>query len=274
MVLVHGLGGSTLNWLDVAPALAARNHVFALDLIGFGLTPPAGRGFDLETNLRLLDAFLSNVVEEPATLAGNSMGGLLSMLEAARRPERVRALVLVNPALPSPVGIRLDRIVWGFFFAFLVPRTGERWLRRRRARLGAEGTVREVLELVDLPVEKMKPETYEEHVRLVKERSAMPWAERALIEAARSLLVFLARPRRLYRVLDSIVAPALLIHGHNDRLVPMASAHAMHRARPDWTFRDLHGIGHVPMLEAPQEFVEMVQRWLDDNLQEAKERAG
>src|SRR5262245_36769441 len=43
MVLVHGLGGSAVNWLAVGPALAQRARVVALDLPGFGRTPPAGR---------------------------------------------------------------------------------------------------------------------------------------------------------------------------------------------------------------------------------------
>src|SRR5438067_3596336 len=81
LLMIHGLGGSTLNWLDVAPGLAARNRVLAIDLVGFGLTPPAGRRSDVPTNLRLVDAFLREVVGEPAVLVGNSMGGLLSMLE-------------------------------------------------------------------------------------------------------------------------------------------------------------------------------------------------
>jgi pimeloyl-ACP methyl ester carboxylesterase len=274
MVLVHGLGGSTLNWLDAAPGLSGRNHVYAIDLIGFGLTPPAARRSDIETNLALLDRFLREVVAEPAVLVGNSMGGLISLLEAARSPERVRGLVLVNPAIPTPAGIRLDRVVWGFLAAFALPGTGERWLRRRAARLGPENMVREVLEVVDLPVEKMASATFEAHVELVKERSKMPWAERSLIEAARSLLTFLAWPKRLYDVLEGVTAPTLLLHGHNDRLVPLAAAHAMHRVRPEWTFRDLQGIGHVPMLEVPSEFVEMVQKWLDETFEEAKEKAG
>src|SRR5205823_423349 len=199
MVLVHGLGGSTLNWLDAAPGLAARNRVFALDLIGFGHTPAAGRRADVDTNRALVDAFVREVSGAPAILVGNSMGGLLSMLEAAAAPDAVRALVLVNPALPTPAGVRLDRIAWGFAASFVVPRLGAHWLRKRAARLGAEGTVRQILELVGLPEAKMSRPTFEAHVQLVRERSEMPWAERALIEAARSLLIYLARPRRLYR---------------------------------------------------------------------------
>jgi pimeloyl-ACP methyl ester carboxylesterase len=274
LLLIHGLGGSTLNWLDVAPRLAGRNRVFAIDLVGFGHTPAAARKSDLDTNRALIDAFLAEVVREPAILVGNSMGGLLCLLEAATAPDRVRALVLVNPALPKPLGLRLDRIGGAFIASFALPRVGERWLRRRAARLGPEGTVREVLAMVDLPESKMSPKTFEAHVDLVRQRASMPWAERSLVEAARSLLVFLARPKHLYGVVEEIRAPVLLIHGHKDRLVPMTAAHAMHKARPDWTFRDLKDIGHVPMLEVPDEFVTIVQTWLDEHLQEEREKAG
>jgi pimeloyl-ACP methyl ester carboxylesterase len=274
LLLIHGLGGSTLNWLDVAPRLAARNRVLAIDLVGFGHTPAAARKSDLETNRALIDAFLREVVGEPAVLVGNSMGGLLSMLEALAAPDRVRALVLVNPAIPKPLGLRIDRIAGAFVASFALPRLGERWLRRRAARLGPEGTVREVLAMVDLPESKMSQKSFDAHVELVKQRASMPWAERSLVQAARSLLVFLARPKQLYGVLDDIRAPVLLIHGHKDRLVPLTAAHAMHKARPEWTFRDLEDIGHVPMLEVPDEFVTIVQSWLDEHVQEAREKAG
>jgi pimeloyl-ACP methyl ester carboxylesterase len=274
LLLIHGLGGSTLNWLDAAPRLAARNRVLAIDLVGFGHTPAAARKSDLDTNRGLIDAFLAEVVREPAVLVGNSMGGLLSLLEAATAPDRIMALVLVNPALPKPLGLRVDRIAGAFFASFALPRVGERWLRRRAARLGPEGTVREVLAMVDLPESKMSPKAFEAHVELVRQRASMPWAERSLVQAARSLLVFLARPKHLYSVVGDIRAPVLLIHGHKDRLVPMAAAHAIHRARPDWTFRDLKDIGHVPMLEVPEEFVTIVRSWLDEHVQQEREKAG
>ena len=170
--------------------------------------------------------------------------------------------------------MRLDRIAGAFMASFFLPRMGERWLRKRATRLGPEGTVREVLAMVDLPESKMSRSTFEAHVRLVEQRASMPWAERSLVEAARSLLMFLARPKRLYRVAQEISAPVLLVHGHKDRLVPMVAAHAIHRVRPDWTFRDLEEIGHVPMLEVPDQFVAMVQEWVDEHLEEAQEKAG
>src|SRR5438045_1242489 len=86
IVLVHGLGGSHANWLGIAPRLARHGHVYALDLAGFGRTPPEGRGSEVPANRALLDAFLERVVQAPALLVGNSMGGLISIFEAAHAP--------------------------------------------------------------------------------------------------------------------------------------------------------------------------------------------
>ena len=99
-VLVHGLGGSLVNWALVAPDLARRGQVVALDLAGFGLTPLGTRGSDLAANQRLVDGFLRALDLSPVILIGNSMGGMLSLLQAARAPETVRSLVLVDAAFP------------------------------------------------------------------------------------------------------------------------------------------------------------------------------
>jgi len=83
LVLVHGLGGSYVNWLAVAPALARSGRVLALDLAGFGRTPLGERSAGVHANRVLLDRFLETVAPGPAILVGNSMGGLVAMMEAA-----------------------------------------------------------------------------------------------------------------------------------------------------------------------------------------------
>src|SRR5436309_15670530 len=64
-VLVHGLGGSHLNWAAVAPGLSPRARVIAPDLAGFGLTPPEGRRTDVGANRRPPDGFLQAVAPPP-----------------------------------------------------------------------------------------------------------------------------------------------------------------------------------------------------------------
>src|SRR5712691_9739056 len=67
-VCVHGLGGSNLNWALVAPGLASRGRVLALDLAGFGLTPMGGRGSGVGANRRLLGRFLRALDLPPIVL--------------------------------------------------------------------------------------------------------------------------------------------------------------------------------------------------------------
>src|SRR5205823_5961848 len=102
VVLVHGLGGSHLNWDLLAPLLTPHVRVRALDLPGFGLSEPGDRRATVHANVAVLDRFLDQVVGGPTVLVGNSMGGMISILEIARSPERVNGLVLLDAALPGP----------------------------------------------------------------------------------------------------------------------------------------------------------------------------
>src|SRR5436190_1172990 len=63
-VLVHGLGGSAINWLSAAPLLTPRGRVVAPDLAGHGRTARAGRASSVDANRELLDAFLDEIAEE------------------------------------------------------------------------------------------------------------------------------------------------------------------------------------------------------------------
>ena len=110
LVLVHGLGGSHLNWVQVAPALAEIRRVIAIDLAGFGLTPGAGRDLSVRANAALLGRFIREELGGRSVLVGNSMGGMVSLLLAAAEPDVVAGLVLVDPSVPSGVK-NLDRMV-------------------------------------------------------------------------------------------------------------------------------------------------------------------
>src|SRR5438552_2949901 len=100
-VLLHGLGGSALNWTLTAPLLTQRGRVLAPDLAGHGRTRRETRASSIEANQELLDDFIAAMTDGPVVLAGNSMGGAISILETAANPERIAALVLVDAALPS-----------------------------------------------------------------------------------------------------------------------------------------------------------------------------
>lgn len=262
IVCVHGLGGSHQNWLAVGPRLAARHRVLALDLAGFGYTPPAGRASHVRAHRRLLDAFVREVVGEPVTLMGNSMGGLVSMLQADAEPTWVRNLVLINPALPVH-SLRLDLEVLRDFTAFSVPGWGERVLRRRYTGMTPRQQVERTMELVTVDAARIDPEIMQAAESLARSRREYAWAAPAFLESARSMLRLLAhRSEHRERVLR-IDAPALIIHGTHDRLVSVAAVEALAELRPDWQLNVLPDTGHVPQLEAPDTTTDIIFDWFD-----------
>src|SRR5471030_780675 len=79
LVMVHGLGGSLVNWAALAPLLTDTCHVVALDLMGFGLTQAGTQSTSVASNQQMLQRFLSEVVVGPAILVGNSMGAMIAI---------------------------------------------------------------------------------------------------------------------------------------------------------------------------------------------------
>ena len=263
LMLVHGLGGSHANWLAVGPRLAARARVVALDLPGFGRTPLEGRSPGAGASTRLLARFIETEMRGPAVLVGNSMGGMLSLATASRNAELVAGLVLVDPALPRTRGAMIDPVVATSFAAYATPGVGEMLMRRRAARLGAEGIVRETLALCCVDPSRVPPEIVEALVALARDRiDSMPWANTAFLGAARSLMRTLAWRPRFDAIVRSISAPTLIVHGARDRLVPLAAVEALVQTRRDWALEIYDDIGHVPQLEASERFVASVLDWL------------
>jgi pimeloyl-ACP methyl ester carboxylesterase len=262
IICVHGLGGCAVNWSAIAPLLTGRYRLLAPDLSGHGLTWSARRGSGVPANRVLLDRFLAAVAAGPAVLMGNSMGGMISLLEAAAVPHAVAGLILIDPALPFALA-RPDPLVATLFAAAAIP--GAAGLVGRRRVLSAEATVAAALSLCCADPAAIPREVVARHVEVVRQRTQIAGADRDFINATRSVAatVVRGRGRVLRHAIGRIGCPVLLIHGERDRLVPVAVARAAARAHPSWSFAVLPGIGHVPMLEAPDETARLVSEWLD-----------
>jgi pimeloyl-ACP methyl ester carboxylesterase len=265
VVLVHGLGGSHLNWDLFAPLLNGRARVWAIDLPGFGRSEPDGRTASVSANAAVLQRFLAEVVTEPAILVGNSMGGMLSILAAGERPDAVTGLVLLDPAIPGPRRA-LDPLVALMFAIYAVPFLGERFLRTRRNKTTELARVREMLSLCGVDPESVPPAVIERSVTLLQERKDVDGMDRAFLGAARSLLRLLVDPRRYRKAMASIRVPVLLVHGDRDRLVPVAAARDISRRHPTWRYVELAGVGHVPQLQVPDRLAKDVLSWLDETV--------
>ena len=263
MVCVHGLGGSFANWLSFAPLMTDEYRVVAFDLAGNGRTPPAGRKADIRSNRRLVDGFIRAISpDKPVTLVGNSMGGLLSILQTARAPETVERLVLLDAAVPLPRNrVPKDPRFIGGFALMLVPGAGER-VMSRRGRRGPEFLVHETLALVCHDPSRVDPQLLRFSEELAAERAGKPGLDKAFLGAARSLTGVLARPKRYVEAIMSIRRPTLVLFGEHDRLVPVAAGRALAAKRADWAFHVHPDLGHVPQLEDPQWTAQQIREWV------------
>lgn len=130
------------------------------------------------------------------------------------------------------------------------------------ATLGPESLVRETMRLVSADPSRIEPTVVDAHIALEAERLAKSAWHKSFYSATRSLVAILALKRKVFRWVDEVVAPTLLLQGDRDRLVVVASARNIASLRPDWEYHEFAGAGHVPMLEVPGEFVEVVSDWL------------
>ncbi len=261
-VLVHGLGGASTNWTDLMALLQPRLSLRAPDLPGFGHSPPPDSG---DYRIGALARAVARLIEHdgcgPVHLFGNSLGGAVSVRLAAQRPDLVRSLVLVSPALPDlrprtgTIGVPL--------MAF--PGLGEQVWRRVSA-MPPERQVQAMLELNFADPSRVPPQRREEAVAEYRRRFALPYSGDALARASRGLMsAFLEPgPEGLWRQARRIHVPTLLIYGARDRLVDPRRARRAAR-----TFRRsrlvlLPGVGHVAQMEVPELVARFVGHFLDD----------
>jgi pimeloyl-ACP methyl ester carboxylesterase len=260
-LLVHGLGGHTISWEPSAPGLAERLHatVTAVDLPGFGLTRiPRGRRATLGTHGRVLRALLER--SGPSAVAGNSMGGALGIGLAARHPDLVRALVLVDPALPRPAMNPAQWTVMARLAPMLLPVVGSQFLAARGRFLGPERLVDDTMGWTLCDPTRLDPELRLRLVELARTRRSFPEAPAAYAESARGLFWYLTRNMRADEA--RVTSPTLIVHGDRDRLVPAAAARALAERRPEWALEMIDDCGHAPQLEVPDQFLAAAVPWL------------
>ena len=271
ILLVHGLGANTVSWITVGRDLAERRAapVVAIDLVGFGYTRAIDTPATLNRNADLVVAALERL--GPSVVAGNSMGGAITVKVAARRPDLVEAMVLVNPAVRAS-GIRSPQMRTGVFMTpMLFPRVGERVITARAGQLGPEGLVDGTLQVVLERFDALDASVRENFIAVARDRMEFPEAARAYADAASSLFWYMTRnlDRDLAVALRS--RPGLLVFGDADRLIHVSSAEALTQRHPTLDVAMLAGIGHAPQLDAPDLFVDTVTTWLD-TLEERSER--
>ena len=249
-LLVHGLGGSSANWTDLVGVLRGSVEAEMVDLPGFGRSapPPDGR-YTVGAHTRAVIRHLEQSGRGPVHLFGNSLGGAVSTRVAAERPDLVRTLTLVSPALPN---LRPNRGSDPRLPLLLLP--GMRVLAARQlAKRSPEERARAVLALCFADPSAIPPERLAEAVEEVRRRAALPYAEQAFAASLRGLLgSYLVRgPEALWTRAAAVAAPTLLVWGARDRLVDVALAPRAAQTFPDARLLVLDDVGHVAQMERP-----------------------
>jgi pimeloyl-ACP methyl ester carboxylesterase len=100
LLLVHGFGASTDHWRKNLAGLSTEFELYAIDLLGFGRSAKPAWEYSGDLWRDQLHDFITEVIGQPAVLAGNSLGGYVSVCVAAQRPQSAVGLVLLNSAGP------------------------------------------------------------------------------------------------------------------------------------------------------------------------------
>ena len=247
VVLVHGQGGAWQWWLRVIPAVARHARVIALDLAGFGASEPVATGDVFSEQVATVIGILDELRLARATIVGHSMGGLVSLKVACDHPGRVDGLMLIDSGSNIMGPARLRAILLGFrlfdwVFSFsAVPRAIARWryLRSLFFALAVVGPRCITRSLADELVPRMAAPGF---------IAGMQAAGKAVGEATP----------------EAVSAPALVLWGRKDRIVPLSSGRQLADAIPRARLVVLDDVAHCAMLERPAETAALIGEFARD----------
>lgn len=248
LVLVHGFAASVYAWRPWTERLGADYRIVALDLPGHGLTEtPPGYQASLDGNAEIVDALAKHLGLTHFIIAGNSMGGAVSLAYAMKHPEKLDGVVLVDAA------------GW----------PGEGAVRRGPPGAFAlldNGFGRFLLKLVDprLVVTSGLKSAYHDE-SLVTPALAERYAQMAMGAGHRDVLLSQQpQPARAWTPADfaGIRVPTLVMAGEQDAVIPAGNSRAIAAAIPGAYLVTYPNGGHLPMEQLPDETVRHLRTFI------------
>ena len=246
---VHGLEGSSRNWTDLIDLLRPRLACDAVDLPGFGDSPPRPDGrYSIAALAQTVIALIERSGHGPVHLIGNSLGGAVCVKVAATRPELIRTLTLISPALPDSRP-RLDLLR---FPVMSLPRVGARLIRQYQV-LPPERRVADVITTCYSDPALFSQARFATEVAELTRRDSLGYAAAVLTGSVRTLTAeFLRKGRHsAWRDAARVTAPSLVIYGSRDRLVDARMAGRAAHQFKDAKIVVLPRTGHVAHMEHP-----------------------
>jgi pimeloyl-ACP methyl ester carboxylesterase len=236
VILLHGLGGNSGNWIFTIPALAANYHVIAPDQIGFGKSDRAMLKYRVGTYVDFLDKFMSELKIEKASLVGNSLGGWVAAWTAIKYPNRVEKLILADAAGLKPSAIDMAQIY--------------------SLNYSTRDELRQLIKLVFYNQAMFASDAFIEQSLTLRVAANDGYTINSLIESIKRDEDFLNGR------LGEIKKPTLIVWGKQDGLLKLTDGEQFKRdiARSELLVFDQ--CGHVPMVEKAADFNKAVLAFL------------
>jgi pimeloyl-ACP methyl ester carboxylesterase len=234
LVFVHGFLSSHRWWLPTLERLPDRYRAFALDLRGAGESDRPGTGYTMAQHAVDLAGFADAVHLDRFVLVGHSMGAGVALHYALAHPERLSALLLVDPA--PPAGLQL-------------PAEVERWI------IAQQGKLDGVRFLIRSAFARQPESAYFD--RLVAD--GLRWDTATYVGSRRDL----ARGDLAAR-LSEIQVRTLVLWGDKDTMDPFSGVAEIFTKVPRCALEVWHGVGHSGPIEAPDRFVELLDRFIQE----------
>jgi pimeloyl-ACP methyl ester carboxylesterase len=256
LLLIHGFGASTDHWRKNVAGLSQDFEVWAIDLLGFGRSAKPEIPYSGNLWRDQLHDFITEVIGQPAVLAGNSLGGYAALCVAAQRPQSAAGLVLINSAgpftdiqgttKPDPVRSIMGNVVktlfqqdWASFWLF-------QYVRQK-------GMIRKTLEKVYLDQSAVTDRLVEE----IYQPSCDPGAPKVFASVFRT-----PQGEKVDVLLGQLTCPLLMLWGEADPWINARERGAKFRHyHPQLTEYYLRA-GHCPHDEVPDQVNDLMRSWV------------
>ncbi|HEY9878224.1 MAG TPA: alpha/beta fold hydrolase [Leptolyngbyaceae cyanobacterium] len=260
ILCIHGFGASSEHWHKNLPALAETNRVYAIDLLGFGLsakpTPNNPLPYTFETWGEQVLAFCREVIGEPAFLVGNSVGCIVALQAGVMAPEWVRSIAMLDCSLRLLHDRKRESLPWHrrattpLFQKLLGYRPFGHFFF---SRLAQPQVIRKVLKQA-----YHRPDTVTENlVNSLLEPALQPGAADVFLAFVRYSQGPLAED-----LLPNIACPVLILWGEKDPWEPVDLGREMAQFSAVEDFIVLEEVGHCPQDEAPELVNPILQQWV------------